>query len=77
MEGIDEALGTVEYHSNTLRGEVLTLSLVGESDKINKTILKKALHDRFGGIHIESKIIMVDSIAKTAMGKKIRTQLIT
>ncbi len=77
MEGIDEALGTVEYHSNTLRGEVLTLCLVGESNKINKTILKKALHDRFGGIHIESKIIMVDSIAKTAMGKKIRTQLIT
>lgn len=77
MEGIDEALGTVEYHPNTLRGEVLTLCLVGDGDKINKTILKKALHDCFGGIHIESKIIMVDSIAKTAMGKKIRTQLMT
>ncbi|MDP1785269.1 MAG: AMP-binding protein [Sulfuricurvum sp.] len=77
MEGIDEALGTVEYHPNTLRGEVLTLCLVGDGDKINKTILKKALHDRFGGIHIESKIVMVESIAKTAMGKKIRTQLIT
>ncbi|MDP3464287.1 MAG: AMP-binding protein [Sulfuricurvum sp.] len=77
MEGIDEALGTVEYHPDTLRGEVLTLCLVGESDKINKTILKKALHDRFGGIHIESKIIMVERIEKTAMGKKIRTRLIT
>ncbi|MGZ8547267.1 MAG: AMP-binding protein [Sulfuricurvum sp.] len=77
MEGIDEALGSIEYHPDTLRGEVLTLCLVGDGDKINKTILKKALHDRFGGIHIESKIVMVESIAKTAMGKKIRTQLMT
>jgi acyl-coenzyme A synthetase/AMP-(fatty) acid ligase len=76
MEGIDEALGCVEYHSGTLRGEVLTLSLVGDRVKINTTTIKKALHDYFGGIHIESKIVMVESIAKTAMGKKIRTQLV-
>lgn len=76
MEGIDEALGTVEYHPDTLRGEVLTLFLVGDRDKINTTTLKKALHDYFGGIHMESKIVLVEAIAKTAMGKKIRAQLL-
>ncbi len=77
MEGIDEALVFVEYHPQQLRGETLSLSLVGDETKIHKTILKKALHDHFGGIHIESKITMVESIAKTAMGKKIRVQLVT
>lgn len=77
MEGIDEALGYVEYHPNTLRGEILTLCLVGEEDKINKSTLKKALHDYFGGIHLESKIVMVKKIEKTSMGKKVRTPLMT
>jgi len=77
MEGIDEALVFVEYHPQQLRGETLSLSLVGDETKIHKTILKKALHDHFGGIHIESKIMMVEFIAKTAMGKKIRVQLVT
>lgn len=77
MEGIDEALGFVEYHPEQLRGESLTLYLVGDETKIHKTILKKALHDYFGGIHIESKIIMVETIQKTAMGKKIRSRLVT
>ncbi|MDD2829447.1 MAG: AMP-binding protein [Sulfuricurvum sp.] len=77
MEGIEEALGFVEYHPSSLRGETLTLYLVGDSSKIDKTVLKKALHDQFGGIHIESKIIMVDALAKTALGKKIRHKVIT
>lgn len=77
MEGIDEALGFVEYHPEQLRGESLTLYLVGDETKIHKTILKKALHDYFGGIHIESKIIMMEKIEKTAMGKKIRSRLVT
>ncbi|HEX5670150.1 MAG TPA: class I adenylate-forming enzyme family protein [Sulfuricurvum sp.] len=77
MEGINEALGYVEYHPNTLRGEILTLHLVGEEDKINKSTLKKALHDYFGGIHLECKIVMVEKIEKTSMGKKIRTPLMT
>ena len=77
MEGIDEALGFVEYHPQQLRGESLTLYLVGDESKIHKTILKKSLHDHFGGIHIESKIRMVEKIQKTAMGKKIRSRLVT
>lgn len=77
MEGIDEALGYVEYHPDTLRGEILTLCLVGEEDKINKRALKKALHDYFGGIHLESKIVLVEKIKKTSMGKKVRTPLMT
>ncbi|MDD4856411.1 MAG: AMP-binding protein [Sulfuricurvum sp.] len=77
MEGIEEALGFVEYHPQQLRGESLTLYLVGDETKIHKTILKKALHDHFGGIHIESKIMMVEKIQKTAMGKKIRSRLVT
>lgn len=77
MEGIEEALGFVEYHPQQLRGESLTLYLVGDETKIHKTLLKKALHDHFGGIHIESKIIMMEKIEKTAMGKKIRSRLVT
>lgn len=77
MEGINEALGFVEYHPEQLRGESLTLYLRGDESKIHKTVLKKALHDHFGGIHIESKIVMVESIEKTALGKKIRSRLIT
>ena len=77
MDGIVEALGFVVYHPEQLRGESLTLYLVGDEDKIHKTILKKALHDHFGGIHIESKIVMVESIVKTAMGKKVRSSMVT
>lgn len=77
MEGIEEVLGFVEYHPSSLRGETLSLYLVGDSSKIDKTLLKKALHDQFGGIHIESKIIMVDALAKTALGKKIRQKVTT
>lgn len=77
MEGIEEALGFVEYHPEQLRGESLTLYLAGDETKIHKTLLKKALHDHFGGIHIESKIVMVEKIEKTAMGKKIRSRLVT
>lgn len=77
MEGIEEALGFVEYHPEQLRGESLTLYLAGDETKIHKTLLKKALHDHFGGIHIESKIVMVKKIEKTAMGKKIRSRLVT
>ena len=77
MEGIEEALGFVEYHPQQLRGESLTLYLAGDETKIHKTLLKKALHDHFGGIHIESKIVMVEKIEKTAMGKKIRSRLVT
>lgn len=77
MAGIKEALGFVEYHPTLLRGETLTLYLVGDESKIDKTVLKKALHDQFGGIHIESKIIMVEKLAKTALGKKIRQQVMT
>jgi acyl-coenzyme A synthetase/AMP-(fatty) acid ligase len=77
MEGIVEALGFVEYHPQKLRGESLTLYLVGNETKIHKTLVKKALHDYFGGIHIESKIIMVEKIEKTSMGKKVRVRLVT
>lgn len=77
LEGIDEALGFVEYHPEKLRGESLSLYLVGDETKISKTHLKKALHDYFGGIHIECKITMVDKIKKTAMGKKVRVRLVT
>lgn len=77
MEGIEEALGFVEYHPDLLRGETLTLYLVGDGSKIEKTALKKRLHDQFGGIHIESKIVMVESLAKTALGKKIRQKMTT
>jgi acyl-coenzyme A synthetase/AMP-(fatty) acid ligase len=77
MEGINEALGEVEYHPQRLRGETLSLYLVGDESKIHKTVLKKALHDYFGGIHIESKITMVEKIEKSAMGKKIRSRLMT
>jgi acyl-coenzyme A synthetase/AMP-(fatty) acid ligase len=77
MEGVDEALGFVEYHPDLLRGETLTLYLVGDGSKIEKTVLKKRLHDQFGGIHIESKIIMVDGLPKTALGKKIRQKMTT
>jgi len=77
LEGIDEALGFVEYHPQRLRGESLSLYLVGNETKICKTLLKKTLHDYFGGIHIESKIIMVEKIQRTAMGKKIRVALTT
>lgn len=75
LEGIEEALGFVEYHPGMLRGETMTLYLVGDEAKISKTALKKSLHDQFGGIHIESKVVMVDSIAKTALGKKIRQRV--
>jgi acyl-coenzyme A synthetase/AMP-(fatty) acid ligase len=77
LNGIDEALGFVEYHPEKLRGESLSLYLVGDEAKIDKTIVKKALHDYFGGIHIESKIIMVEKIEKTSMGKKVRVQVVT
>jgi acyl-coenzyme A synthetase/AMP-(fatty) acid ligase len=77
IDGIKEALGFVEYHPQLLRGETLSLYLVGDETKINKTILKKALHDQFGGIHIESKITMVEKIEKTSIGKKIRSRIIT
>lgn len=75
LEGIEEALGFVEYHPGTLRGETMTLYLVGDESKISKPKLKQALHDQFGGIHIESKVVMVEAIAKTAIGKKIRQRV--
>jgi acyl-coenzyme A synthetase/AMP-(fatty) acid ligase len=77
LVGIEEALGFVEYHPEKLRGESLILYLVGDETKIGKTELKKALHDYFGGIHIESKVVMVEKIEKTAMGKKVRVRLAT
>lgn len=77
MDGINEALGFVEYHPEQLRGESLTLYLVGDENKIHKTILKKTLHDHFGGIHIESKIVMVQRLEKTSMGKKVRSSMVT
>jgi acyl-coenzyme A synthetase/AMP-(fatty) acid ligase len=77
MEGIEEALGFIEYHPSSLRGETLSLYLVGDASKIEKTVLKKRLHDQFGGIHIESKIMMTDFLPKTALGKKIRQKMTT
>jgi acyl-coenzyme A synthetase/AMP-(fatty) acid ligase len=49
--------------------------LRGEAGSMDAAEIKKLLHDRFGGIHIECKIVMVDEIAKTATGKKIRHAL--
>ena len=77
MDGIEDALGFVEYHPSSLRGETLSLYLVGDGAKIDKTVLKKALHDQFGGIHIECKIIMLKALVKTALGKKVRQHITT
>jgi len=75
LEGIEEALVMIEYRPLLLRGEILHLRLLGEAKLIDAAEIKKRLHDRFGGIHIECKIVMVDEIAKTATGKKIRSAL--
>lgn len=74
-EGIEEALVSVEYRPLLLRGELMHLQLRGEAGSMDAAEIKKLLHDRFGGIHIECKIVMVDEIAKTATGKKIRHAL--
>lgn len=75
LEGIKEALVMIEYRPGLLRGELLHLRLRGEAASVDATTIKKLLHDRFGGIHIECKIIMAEEIAKTATGKKIRSAL--
>lgn len=75
LEGIEEALVMIEYRPLLLRGELLHLRLRGQAASIDAAAVKKLLHDRFGGIHIECKIIMTDEIAKTATGKKIRAAL--
>lgn len=75
LEGIEEALAMIEYRPLLLRGELLHLRLRGEAASIDAATVKKLLHDRFGGIHIECKIVMAEEIAKTATGKKIRSAL--
>lgn len=72
IDGIDEALVQIEYTPTRLRGETLTLFLVGDEVRVEKVTIKKLLHEYFGGIHVENKIIFIDSIPKTAIGKKIR-----
>ncbi|MDD5358936.1 MAG: AMP-binding protein [Sulfurovaceae bacterium] len=72
INGIDEALVQIEYSPKKLRGETLTLFLVGDETKAEKSTIKKLLHEYFGGIHIENKITFIDSIPKTAIGKKVR-----
>lgn len=75
LEGIEEALVMIEYRPGLLRGEVMHLRLRGDAASVNAAMIKKLLHDRFGGIHIECKIVMAEEIAKTATGKKIRAAL--
>lgn len=75
LDGIEEALVSVEYRPRLLRGELMHLQLRGEEGAVDTTEIKKLLHDRFGGIHIECKMAMVEEIAKTATGKKIRHAL--
>lgn len=70
--GIDEALVQIEYSPNKLRGETLTLFLVGDENKVEKSTIKKLLHEYFGGIHVENKIVFIECIPKTAIGKKVR-----
>lgn len=77
MDGIEEVLASVKYRSQRLRGEILSLLVVGDKDMIHSIRVKKALHDYFGGIHIECKIVMIDKIEKTAIGKKMRTLIVT
>lgn len=73
IDEIDEVLVSAEYHPRLLRGEVMHLKICSRTDEIDSAKIKKFLHDRFGGIHIECTIERVSSIFKTATGKKIRS----
>ncbi len=75
LEGISEVLASLEYRPGMLRGEVMHLKMRTDTAPIDAAMIKKFLHDRFGGIHIECKIERVEHIPKTATGKKIRAAL--
>ena len=75
MDPIDEALVEATYDPKNIRGETLTIHMVSSKKDIDKRSIKRSIHDFFGGIHIECKIFIVDKIAKTSLGKKIRKPL--
>lgn len=75
LDGIDEALIRVSHEAENLRGEKLSIFIVGNQTMVEKQNIKKQLHDFFGGIHFEYKIAFVELIAKTAAGKKLRTSI--
>lgn len=76
LEGVDEALVKVNYESENLRGEKLSISIVGSKIAVEKQNIKKQLHDYFGGIHFEYKITFVKLILKTSAGKKQRASIV-
>lgn len=75
LDGIDEALIGVNREAENLRGEKLSIFIVGNQMMVEKQNIKKQLHDYFGGIHFEYKIAFVELIAKTAAGKKQRASI--
>ena len=72
MDDIDEALVEALYDPKNIRGETLTVYIISQNPDIDKRFIKQSLHDFFGGVHIECKIILCDTIPKTSLGKKIR-----
>jgi acyl-coenzyme A synthetase/AMP-(fatty) acid ligase len=72
MDDIDEALVEALYDPKNIRGETLTVYIISRNPDIDKRFIKQSLHDFFGGVHIECKIILCDTIPKTSLGKKIR-----
>ncbi|MBN2768618.1 MAG: AMP-binding protein [Campylobacterales bacterium] len=77
MDSIDEALVEATYDPKNIRGETLTIYVVSKNKNINKRHIKRSMHDFFGGVHIECKIIISDYIPKTSLGKKIRKPLLS
>jgi acyl-coenzyme A synthetase/AMP-(fatty) acid ligase len=76
MDDIDEALVEALYDPKNIRGETLTIHLISQNENIDRRSIKRSLHDFFGGVHIECKIILCGTIPKTSLGKKIRKPLL-
>lgn len=76
IDDIDEALVEALYDPKNIRGETLTIYIISQNENIDRRSIKQSLHNFFGGVHIECKIILSDHIAKTSLGKKIRKQLV-
>ena len=68
---VKEVLIKLKQDSSKLKDETLLIHVV--SDKaINGHDIASLLHENYGGVHIAFELVHVESIAKNAMGKKIR-----
>ena len=70
IEGITKALVFVETDPNSLRGELLNITLESDQEFSAKEI-KKIIQDSFSNLKFSIKLTLVDTIPTTEVGKKL------